>query len=79
MTKKAKEWNLETEEQLKAKIKEYQFDSLVYRYMRAREAMAERDMIINKDKPNATHYQNEARRDIMRFIQILDEVMGEHK
>ena len=60
------------------KLKGYQYDSLVYRYIRAREAMAqwewERNHTQDKEK-----YFKQANRDIMRFCQILDEAIGEHE
>ncbi len=62
------------------KLKGYQFDSLAYRYIRAREQMAEYEY--TKD-PNVKHskdyYRLQANRDIARFIQILNEVIGEHE
>ncbi len=58
-------------------LKGYQYDSLVYRYIRAREAMAElewqRDHKVERSK-----YYDSARRDIIRFCEILDETIGEH-
>ena len=60
------------------KLKGYQYDSLVYRYIRAREHMAEyewaRDRAHDRD-----WYFKQANRDIMRFCQILDEVIGERE
>ena len=60
------------------KLKGYQYDSLVYRYIRAREAMAElewsRDHKLEKSK-----YYDMAKRDILRFCEILDETIGEHE
>lgn len=65
-------------EEDKKKLKGYQYDSLVYRYIRAREHMAElewqRDHKFEKSK-----YYDAARRDIIRFCEILDEVIGEHE
>lgn len=63
----------------KKHLKGYQYDSLVYRYIRAREQMAEYEVV--KDplkKCDKNFYRLQANRDIMRFCQILDEVMGEH-
>ena len=62
----------------------YIYDSLAYRYIRAREKMAEYEYLrdIQSDISNHTEwstYQLRANRDIMRFIQILDEVIGEHE
>lgn len=61
-------------------IKGYMYDSLIYRYMRAREKMAEYEWLSNKTKENRplSFYQSRANRDIARFCQILDEAIGEH-
>ena len=68
-------WTKEDEKDLKG----YQFDSLVYRYIRAREQMAEYEYLVEKGlkKQDKTFYYKNAERDIMRFIQILNEVIGE--
>ena len=58
-------------------LRGYQFDSLVYRYIRAREQMAEYEFYRNKDH-DKEYYYKQARRDILRFCQILDEAIGEH-
>ena len=61
------------------KLKGYMYDSLVYRYIRARERMTEWERI--NDSKNTTSrdlYTQRANRDIMRFCQILDEAIGEH-
>ncbi len=63
----------------KKHFKGYLYDSLVYRYIRARERMAEWERI--NDGKNALSkdlYTQLANRDIMRFCQILNEAMGEH-
>lgn len=63
----------------KKHFKGYLYDSLVYRYIRAREHMAEWERI--NDGKNAVSkdlYTHLAHRDIMRFCQILNEAMGEH-
>ena len=61
------------------KLKGYAFDSLVYRYIRAREQMAEYEYIKDSSKKyDKAYYQRQANRDIMRFWQILDEVIGDH-
>ena len=66
-----------TEEDEK-KLKGYQYDSLVYRYIRAREHMAEWEW--ERDHSHdRTWYFKQANRDIMRFCQILDEVIGERE
>ena len=59
------------------------YDSLCYRFIRAREQMAEyeylRDCQSNKKIPTDwTVYRERANRDIMRFCQILDEAIGDH-
>lgn len=56
-------------------FKGYLFDSLVFRYRLAREAMMEHEV------QNGSDYSSEKRtrdRDVIRFIRILNEVMGEH-
>ena len=65
------------------KEKDYMYDSLCYRYIRAREHMAEYEYLrdCQSNKKNATDwtvYRQRANRDIMRFCQILDEAIGEH-
>jgi len=60
-------------------LKGYMYDSLVYRYIRAREHMAEWERI--NDGKNAVSkdlYTQMANRDIMKFCQILNEAIGEH-
>ena len=73
-----------TEEDEK-KLKGYQYDSLVYRYIRAREQMAEyeylRDVQSNAHNNKCkewTTYRERADRDILRFCQILNDAIGEH-
>ena len=62
------------------KLKGYQYDSLVYRYIRAREQMAEYEYTKDsKGVKNKAYYREQANRDILRFCQILNEVMGEHE
>lgn len=65
------------QKELIEKIKDYQFDSLVYRYIRVREQMAEYESIINKEKTKVSCYKV-AKRDILKFIEILNEVMEKH-
>ena len=60
------------------KLKGYQYDSLVYRYIRAREKQAEYEYIYGKTSDRTT-CDERANRDIMRFCQILDETIGEHE
>lgn len=60
-------------------LKGYAFDSLAYRYIRAREQMAEYEyMKGSKKEHDKAYYQRQANRDIMKFVQILDEVIGDH-
>ena len=66
-----------------SKEKEYLYDSLCYRYIRAREQMAEYEYL--RDYQSNKHgtrdwmtYRERANRDILRFCQILDEAIGEH-
>lgn len=63
-------------EKYNKKLKGYQYDSLVYRYIRAREAMAEEEC--HKRTLNRESAYRAAQRDIMRFCEILDDVIGEH-
>ena len=63
------------------KIKGYAFDSLVFRYKMAREKQAEWEAYRHRKEGNlskADNAENRAERDIIRFIQILDDVIGEH-
>lgn len=62
-------------------LKGYMYDSLVYRYMRAREAMADLEFQRawkSGEVKDRAYYEQRAKRDIMRFCQILDEAIGEH-
>ena len=54
------------------------YDSLVYRYIRAREAMAELEWQ-REHKFEKSQYYDVAKRDILRFCEILDETIGEHE
>ena len=67
------------------RVKGYAFDSLVYRYRIAREAQgradAENDLRSGKTDQRADAYrrhQERADRDLMAFIKVLDDVIGEH-
>ena len=65
------------------KEKDYIYDSLCYRFIRAREQMAEYEYLrdYQSNKNNHTDwkvYRERANRDIMRFCQILDEAIGDH-
>lgn len=68
-------FKITTEEDIK-NLKGYQYDSLTYRYIRAREAMAELEYERDPSHDKAWYFK-QADRDIMRFCQILDEVIGE--
>ena len=59
-------------------LKGYQYDSLVYRYIRAREHMAEWEWERDHQSREREWYFKQANRDIARFCQILDEAIGEH-
>lgn len=63
--------------ELEKKIKGYGYDSLCLRYKIAREAQM-RAEIHNKYKGDGFRAQQAAERDMMRFYQILDELIGEH-
>lgn len=54
----------------------YMFDSLVYRYQLARQELATYIAYYNTNRPLEQENRN-ANRDIMRFVQILDELVGE--
>lgn len=54
----------------------YMFDSLVYRYQLARQELAKYISYYNTNRPLEQENRN-ANRDIMRFVQILDELVGE--
>lgn len=53
----------------------YMFDSLVYRYQLARQELAK--YIAYYDERSLRQETLNANRDIMRFVQILDELIGE--
>ena len=54
----------------------YMFDSLVYRYQLARQELAKYIACYNTRRSLEQENMN-ANRDIMRFVQILDELVGE--
>ena len=57
-------------------LKGYIFDSLVYRYQLA---LYKAILYDNRDRYNRPEdFQNIYNRDLMRFIEILNEAMGEH-
>lgn len=57
-------------------FKGYIFDSIVYRYQLARERQLMWE--ITKEKEDSETARRSYKRDVMRFIEILDEVIGEH-
>ena len=57
-------------------LKGYMYDSLIYRYQLARFSQA--DYEARAKVENVQKSRDRAVRDIMRFIQILDEAIGEH-
>ena len=57
-------------------MKGYIYDSLMYRYMKAREAMARLEIREGRTSPDTAFRAME--RDNLRFSVILNEVMGEH-
>ena len=65
-------------------MKGFMFDSLIYRFKdyQARAFMSEVNDIMYDKNLSMTEARNKIRdrhdRDLMRFIQILDEVIGEH-
>lgn len=65
----------ERKEQLKH-LKGYMFDSLVYRYQLAR--FSEADYEAKEKGVSIQETRNIAIRDIMKFIEILNEAIGEH-
>ena len=64
--------------------KGYMFDSLVYRFKDYQNKSFQADVIDLKHKKNISEIEARNRvkdiydRDLMRFIQILNEAMGEH-
>lgn len=56
----------------------YLYDSLVYRYIRAREHMAEWEYERDCRKHSRDYYYEQAKRDIIRFREILNEAIGEN-
>lgn len=57
-------------------LKGYMYDSLIYRYQLARYTQA--DLEAQNDRTSIKEERKYAQRDIMRFIQIMDEAIGEH-
>lgn len=65
-------------------LKGYMFDSLVYRYKDAQSKAFTHEVAMLKSENNLSQFEAEMRirdrhnRNLMRFIQILDEAIGEH-
>jgi hypothetical protein len=65
-------------------LKGYMFDSLVYRYKDAQSKAFLHEVAVLKSERGLSQFEAEMRvrdrynRDMMRFIQILDEAIGEH-
>lgn len=61
------------------RLKGYAFDSLVLRYEKARDAQMRYEQIEERKKGgDGSRAKARADRDKMRFIQILDDVIGDH-
>ena len=71
-------------EEYKKELKEYIFDSLVYRFKDYQSKAFQSEVNDYKYQNNSSEeearekIQNRHNRDLMRFIQILDEAIGEH-
>lgn len=65
-------------------LKGYMFDSLVYRFKDAQSKAYFHEVAMMKSESGLSQFEAEMRvrdrqnRDMMRFIQILDEAIGEH-
>ena len=65
-------------------LKGYMFDSLVYRYKDVQSKAYYHEVAMLKSERGLSQFEAEMRvrdrqnRDMMRFIQILDEAIGEH-
>ena len=76
--------NLKVEDifaKMEKRTKGYGFDSLVFRYKMAREEQARYEMVKDRKEgviKEENHYLRKSERDIMRFIEILDDLIGEH-
>ena len=77
--------NLKVEDmfaKMEKRTKGYGFDSLILRYKLAREAEARyeyREAWRNNARMHdEQYYLDKANRDVMRFIQILEDLIGEH-
>ena len=68
----------------KSHIKGYMFDSLVYRFKDYQARAFQSEVVDYKYKHNSSEVEARQRvkdmhnRDLMRFIEILDSVIGEH-
>ena len=71
-------------EEYKKELKEYMFDSLVYRFKDYQSKAFQSEVNDYKyrhccpEEEAREKIQNRHNRDLMRFIQILDEAIGEH-
>ena len=71
-------------EEYKKELKEYMFDSLVYRFKDYQSKAFQSEVNDYKYQNNSSEeearekIQSRHNRDLMRFIQILDEAIGEH-
>lgn len=85
LEKKLKELNLLIDvdkNQTQTHLKGYIYDSLIYRYKLARRCQTEYEIDHEgkcmEHKHDYDYYIRAEERDVMRFIQILDEIIGEH-
>ena len=61
------------------RLKGYAFDSLVFRYEKARDEQMRYEQIEERKKGgDGSRAKSRAERDKLRFIQILDDVIGDH-
>ena len=76
--------NLKVEDiltRMEKRTRGYGFDSLVFRYKIAREEQARYEMAKARKEgviKEENYYLSKANRDIVRFIEILDDLIGEH-
>lgn len=63
-------------EHIEKKIKGYGYDSLCLRYSIARDAQAEYEIHYKHKDPESAYKM--AKRDKMRFYEILEDLIGEH-
>ena len=65
-------------------LKGYMFDSLIYRFKDYQHKAFDYEVMLYKKQKNLPRLdaeiaiKNRHKRDLMRFIQILDEAIGEH-